>query len=129
MALRMAKRGVDANIKAELTEDIEDVKDELAEDIEDVKDELAEDIEDIVDGTTGVGDAILARAATIAHGVAHGSGENILIATLTTAFGDPATLADGSLFTYANTTDSKVYVVIVVNDAFYLQEMTAAAAE
>lgn len=72
-----------------------------------------------------------ADTATLAVGVKHGRGADILIATLTTAFGDPAELADGSVFTYAETTSNpdKIYIVIVVGDAFWLEEMTAAAAE
>lgn len=71
-----------------------------------------------------------ADTATLAVGVEHGSGADILIATLTTAFGDPATLADGTLFTYAETTSNpdKIYLVAVVGDAFWVQELTAAAA-
>lgn len=59
-----------------------------------------------------------------------GSGANILIATLTTAFGDPATLDDGFIAIYKETTSNpdKMYLVTVMADAFYLQELTAAAA-
>lgn len=59
-----------------------------------------------------------------------GSGADILIATLTTAFGDPATLADGSMFIYSETTSNpdKIYLVMVMGGAFYLEELTAAAA-
>lgn len=71
-----------------------------------------------------------ADTATLAAGVEHGEGADILIATLTTAFGDPAGLADGSVFTYAETTSDpdKIYLVIVVDGAFYLEELAAAAA-
>ena len=59
-----------------------------------------------------------------------GSGADILIATLTTAFGDPATLDDGFVAIYKETTSNpdKMYLVTVMADAFYLQELTAAAA-
>lgn len=114
---RLAKRGVDARQEVDIAALEEDVTG------------LEGEIEDIIDGTTATGDALLARAATVAYGVAHSSGENILIATLTTAFGDPATLADGSIFTFEDTTTNKAYIVIVVGHAFLLGEMTAAAAE
>lgn len=70
-----------------------------------------------------------AATATLAVGVEHQSGPDILIATLTGAFGSPTSLVNGSLFTYKNTTDSKIYLVAVVDNAFYLTELTAAAAE
>lgn len=59
-----------------------------------------------------------------------GSGADVLIATLTTAFGDPAGLADGSIFIYVETTSNPdvVYLVMVYGGAFYLQALTAAAA-
>lgn len=57
------------------------------------------------------------------------TGEDILIATLTTAFGNPSNILDGTLFVYKDTTASKVYLVVVYDDAFYLEELSAAAAE
>lgn len=57
------------------------------------------------------------------------TGEGILIATLTTAFGNPSNILDGTLFVYKDTTASKVYLVVVYDDAFYLEELSAAAAE
>lgn len=57
------------------------------------------------------------------------SGAGILIADLTSAFGNPATIADGTVFVYKDTGTSKIYLVIVIDDAFYLEELSAAAAE
>lgn len=60
----------------------------------------------------------------------YGSGADILIARLQAAFGDPATLDDGWVGVYKETTSNpdKIYLVTVVADAFWLEEMTAAAA-
>lgn len=58
----------------------------------------------------------------------HGTGGDILIATLTTAFGNPTGLDNGALFTYKDTTANKYYLVVVIGSAFYLEELTAAAA-
>lgn len=69
-----------------------------------------------------------ATEAVLAEGVEWGDDDGILIADLTAAFGDPATLADGALFVFKNTADSKVYLVAVSGDAFFLEELTAAAA-
>lgn len=72
-------------------------------------------------------DTITATSGVITK---HGSGPDILIATLTAAFGDPATLPGGSVFTYAETTSNpdKIYLVVVSGDKFWLEELTAAAA-
>lgn len=77
-------------------------------------------------------DDLSAGLVTASKGVVtkKGSGADILIATLTTAFGDPAGIADGTLFIYAETTSNpdKIYLVMVHTGAFWLEELTAAAA-
>lgn len=53
---------------------------------------------------------------------AHHTG--VALADLTAAFGAPATLPNGSLFTYKNDTDAKIYLVAVVGSVFQAVEMT-----
>jgi len=70
--------------------------------------------------------------ATDVMTVKHGSGADLLKATVTAAFGDPATeLDDGFIGFYRDTGDGdKVYVVTVYDDEFYrLGEMTVVSAE
>jgi hypothetical protein len=81
------------------------------------------------DGNFTMGN-LTAALVTASSGVVtkHGTGADILIATLTAAFGDPAGLTNGSLFSYKDTVASKYYLVVVIGGAFYLEELTAAAA-
>ena len=58
-----------------------------------------------------------------------GDGTGIAIAQLSAAFGDPSAIPDGRLFVYENEADSKVYLVVVVEGAYYITaNMTAASA-
>jgi hypothetical protein len=59
-----------------------------------------------------------------------GSGADILIARLTAAFGDPATLPNGSMYFYTETTSNpdKIYLVVVMTSVFWVEELTVAAA-
>lgn len=52
----------------------------------------------------------------------------VAIADITAAMGDPATLGDGFLGTYKNSTDGKIYLVTVDTGAFFIVELAAAAA-
>ena len=76
------------------------------------------------DGEVGIGNLVVGSSAVIPY--AHHTG--ILIADLTAAFADPATLNNGWVGIYKNDSDSKIYFVTVVGGAFYLEELTAAAA-
>ena len=58
----------------------------------------------------------------------YGTHTGVALADLTAAFGDPAGLTNGTLLTYKNTTDSKVYLVCVVNGGFAIEELTAVSA-
>ena len=58
----------------------------------------------------------------------YGTHTGVALADLTATFGDPAGLTNGTVFTYKNTTDSKVYLVAVVNGGFAIEELTAVAA-
>lgn len=56
-----------------------------------------------------------------------GSGAGYTVALLTTAFGAPATLGNGFLAVYEDTSASKVYLVGVYGSAFYGVQLAAPA--
>lgn len=57
---------------------------------------------------------------------AHHTG--VALADLTAAFGAPATLPNGSIYTYKNDTDSAKYIVVVVGSVFQIVAVTPVTA-
>ena len=77
---------------------------------------------------TGVTTHTAKSAFSAALNTKRGSGANILIATITAAFGDPAVLGNGFIGTYKDTGTNKIYIVTIDTGAWYLVEVAAAAA-
>lgn len=57
------------------------------------------------------------------------SGAGVLISDLTEAFGDPENIVDGTVFIYKDTSNNKVYKIVIFDGTFYIEELTAAEAE
>jgi hypothetical protein len=76
--------------------------------------------EDFVMGTLEVTGKVVASPAVTKNE----SHTGVALADLTAAFGAPAGLDNGSLFTYTNSTDGKIYIVAVVGSVFQIAEMT-----
>lgn len=71
-------------------------------------------------GTLEVTGKVIATPAVTKNG--HHTG--VALADLTATFGAPAGLDNGSIFTYTNDTDSKIYLVVVVGSVFQIEEVT-----
>lgn len=80
--------------------------------------------DDYVMGTLEVTGKV--KASPMVTKDAHHTG--VALADLTAAFGAPATLDNGSIFTYKNDTDAKIYLVVVVGSVFHIEELTPVTA-
>lgn len=75
-------------------------------------------------GVVGISKLVVGSQAELPYG----TGADILIATLTAAFGAPAAGRNGEVMVYRDTTGNKSYLVTIADGAFYLEELTAALA-
>jgi hypothetical protein len=81
--------------------------------------------EDFVMGTLETTGKIVSAARIVTK---QGTHTGVALADLTATFGDPATLDNGSMFVYKNTTDSKTYLVVVIASVFQVEELTPVTA-
>lgn len=79
----------------------------------------------VTSGKIGAG---AVTAAKLSGELKSGSGAGYTIALVTTAFGDPATLSDAFTGIYKDTAATKYYVIVVFDDIFVAEELTAVPA-
>ena len=75
-------------------------------------------------GLVAIPELVAATSMKIVYG--HHAG--VALADLTAAFGAPAAGRNGEVMIYKNDTDAKVYVVIIANATFAIEELTVVAA-
>ena len=81
---------------------------------------------DYIMGTLETAGKIIAAGGIVTENKTH---TGVALADLTAVFGAPATLDNGAINVYTNSTDGKVYLVTVVGSTFYISAfMTAVSA-